>query len=56
MVKPTSEYNGDSGSVSTDTGLAFTPSAYLTAEVTDWLRFGFGFNTPFGLSISWPET
>jgi len=55
LILPSAEYQGVE-TVATDTGIAVTPSAYVTAEITDWLRLGFGFNTPFGLRISWPES
>jgi long-chain fatty acid transport protein len=40
----------------TDSPMSVTPQLYLTARVHDLVSVGFGFHTPFGSKIVWPDS
>src|SRR5262245_27523523 len=39
-----------------ETKVSALPQAYVTYRLSDLLAFGIGFNAPFGLRLTWPET
>jgi long-chain fatty acid transport protein len=42
-------------STSTESPMAVTPQAFFTARINDLIAVGFGFHTPFGSKIVWPD-
>jgi long-chain fatty acid transport protein len=56
-IGPQSQFTPEDGGseVETETGTAFAPYGYMTAEVTDMISVGLGVNPPYGLSIEWGE-
>ncbi len=47
---------GSSTKTDTDNGAAVLPQLFISHRITDLLAVGLGFYTPFGLSISWPDS
>ncbi len=54
-IGPKSQFTaeGSQQSVETETGTAFAPYGYFTAELSDLVTVGLGVNPPYGLSIEW---
>ncbi|NJM90789.1 MAG: hypothetical protein HC863_00385 [Myxococcales bacterium] len=57
LIKATGSYTDSSTGIKTDTDspMAITPGAYLTARVASSVVVGLGFHTPFGSRIEWPS-
>ena len=47
---------GSSIKTDTDSGAAVLPQLYVTHRFNDLISAGIGFYTPFGLTISWPDS
>ncbi len=58
LIKATGSFENDADgrTTETDSPMAITPGAYLTARVHDRVVVGLGFHTPFGSKIVWPST
>jgi long-chain fatty acid transport protein len=58
LIKATGTFENDADgrTTETDSPMAVTPGAYLTARVHDKVVVGLGFHTPFGSKIVWPSS
>lgn len=58
LIKATGSFENDADgrTTETDSPMAVTPGAYLTARVHDKVVVGLGFHTPFGSKIVWPAS
>ena len=58
MVAPSAKFHLAATGAETEAAdkVFFLPQAYLSYRITPLVGVGLGFNAPFGLSLSWPET
>ena len=57
-IIPAASFTDDATKTKTDsnTGTQYVPSLFVASRVTDMFTVGLGFYTPFGLTVTWPES